>query len=96
MTFTEFAAQPEVVLALLGGMLSVLVVIAGLIYRIAQTVVPVFLSFRIDFESQKEHCDGRFNIVEMRLDGHDEEFKEIKLKLEDKYVLPPKTQEKRS
>lgn len=93
MTFNEFATQPHIVLALLALMCSLLLAIAGLLWKISKAVVPVVLMWKVDYEKQKEHCSGEFKITRIRLDEHDEQITSlgnrigvVEITLKDKYA----------
>ena len=77
MTISELATTPEIILGLLSLMLTVLIVIAGFIWRICKAVVPVFLQFKSDFREQRAACGGKFDIIELRIDEQDEKLDEI-------------------
>ena len=77
MTLSELATTPEIVLGIMSLMLVALTAIAGMIWRLCKVVIPVFLSFRTDFESQKATCNGQFDLVRLRIDENDEKIDEL-------------------
>lgn len=77
MTINELATTPEIVLGLLSLMLTVLIAIAGIIWKICKAVVPVFISLRTDVEKQRAVCGGKFDILELRFDEQDEKLDEL-------------------
>ena len=77
MTISELATTPEIILFLLSLMLTTLVVIAGLIARICKHILPIFITFKAEFEAQRAECSGNFNLIRFRLDDHEEQIDSV-------------------